>query len=64
MNGYEVLGKAVVNGIIYILSSAFLGLIMCCIFTTDNMDGADLDEFPKYAWISGCIVYIAMIFYR
>lgn len=61
MNGYEILGKAVVNGIIYILSSAFLGMIMCCVFTTDYMGGADLDEFPKYAWIGGCIVCIVMI---
>lgn len=62
MNGYEILGKAVANGIIYFLASAFLGLIICC-FTGDTINGADLDSFPACAWIGGCIVCIIMIFY-
>lgn len=61
MNGYEILGKAVVNGIIYFLCSAILGIIMCCIFTGDTINGADLDSYPLYAWIGGCIVYVVMV---
>lgn len=49
MNGYEILGKAIVYGIIYFLSSAILGLIICGIFTGNSIDGADLDSFPKCA---------------
>lgn len=63
MNGYEMLGIAVVNGIIYFLGSAILGLIICCVFTGDAINGVDLDDFPACAWIGGCIVYIIMIFY-
>ncbi len=63
MNGYEMLGIAVANGIIYLLSSGILGIIICCIFTGDSINGADLDSFPKCSWIGGCIVYIIMIFY-
>lgn len=61
MNGYEILGKAVVYGIIYFLSSAFLGLIICCVFTGDTINGADLDNFPACAWIGGCIVCVVMV---
>lgn len=64
MNGYEMVGTAVVNGIIYLLSSAILGIIMCCIFTGDTINGADLDSYPLYAWIGGCIVYVVMILRR
>lgn len=60
MNGYEILGKVVVYGIIYFLSSAFLGLIICC-FTGDTINGADLDNFPACAWIGGCIVCVVMV---
>lgn len=63
MNGYEILGKAVVNGLIYLFSSAILGIIMCCIFTGDLINGADLDSYPLYAWIGGCIACVVMIFY-
>lgn len=61
MNGYEILGKAVVYGIIYFLGSAILGIIICCIFTDDSINGADLDSFPKCAWIGGCIVCVSMV---
>lgn len=61
MNGYEIVGKAVVDGIIYLFSSAILGIIMCCIFTGDFVNGADLDSYPLYAWISGCIVCVVMV---
>ena len=64
MNGYEMVGTAVVNGIIYLLSSAILGIIMCCIFTGDTINGADLDSYPLYAWIGGCIVYVIMVLRR
>lgn len=60
MNGYEILGKAVVYGIIYFLSSAFLGII-CCVFTGDAINGANLDNFPACAWIGGCIVCVVMV---
>ena len=63
MNGYEILGRAVANGIIYILASAFLGLIICGIFTSNSMGGVDLDRFPDCAWIGGCIVCVAMVLY-
>lgn len=64
MNGYEMLGIAVANGIIYFLCSAILGLIICCIFcifTMDDINGADLDNFPACAWIGGCIVCVVMV---
>ena len=56
-----MVGTAVVNGIIYLFSSAILGIIMCCIFTGDTINGADLDSCPLYAWIGGCIVYVVMV---
>lgn len=59
-----MVGIAVVNGIIYLLSSAILGIIMCCIFTGDTINGADLDSYPLYAWIGGCIVYVVMVLRR
>ena len=55
-----MLGVAVANGFIYFLSSAILGLIICC-FTGDSINGADLDTFPLCAWIAGCIVYVVMV---
>ena len=61
MNGYEMLGIDVVNGIIYLLCSAILGLIICCLFTGDAINGADLDNCPLCAWIGGCIVCVAMV---
>ena len=63
MNGYEIFGKAVVDGFMYFLSSAILGLIICCVFTRNSIGGADLDSFPVCAWIGGCIACIVMIFY-
>lgn len=61
MNGYETLGIAVANGIIYFFCSAILGLIICCLFTGDAINGADLDNFPLCAWIGGCIVCVVMV---
>ena len=61
MNGYEMLGIAVANGIIYFLCSAILGLIICCVFTGDAINGADLDSYPLCAWIGGCIVCVVMV---
>lgn len=60
MNGYEMLGIAVANGIIYFLGSAILGAIICC-FTGDSINGADLDTYPLCAWIGGCIVCVVMV---
>ena len=62
MNGYEIFGRAVANGI-YILASAFLGFIICSIFTSNSMGGADLDRFSDCAWIGGYIVCVAMVLY-
>ena len=61
MNGYEMLGIAVANEIIYFLCSAILGLIICCVFTGDAINGADLDNCPLCAWIGGCIVCVVMV---
>lgn len=63
MNGYEIIGKAVANGIIYFLGSGILGLIICGIFTGNSIGGADLDSFPKCAWIGGCLVCVVMVLY-
>lgn len=63
MSGYEVLGIATANGIVYIICSALLGLVLCCLFTGDDVNGGDLDKFYEFAWIAGCIVYVAMALY-
>lgn len=62
MNGYEILGKAVANGILYIICSAFLGLVIYIFFDEPNLTvGIVWKKFYICAWIAGCLVCIGMV---
>lgn len=62
MNGYEMLGIAVANGILYIICSAFLGFVIYVLFDESNPPvGIVWEKFYICAWIAGCLVCIWMV---